>query len=272
MNTYVMMIIVVDRSIDACFFKVGVKMQKKKEKIYEVDLYKPIHKHFTNQGYEVKSEVNDCDITAVKGDELIIIELKVRLNVDLLIQATKRQKLTDQVYIAIPKPSYSFYSKKWKDICHLIKRLELGLIIVSFLQSTTKMDIVISPAPFDRKKSMQQNKKKRKKLLSEIEGRHGDHNIGGSSQTKIMTAYKETSIQIAYLLEQFGPLSPKALRQMGTGEKTQSILFNNYYGWFVRIQKGIYGISEKGKSEIQEYPQIIEFFRKEANQIDKTKT
>ncbi|QQZ07793.1 DUF2161 domain-containing phosphodiesterase [Heyndrickxia vini] len=247
-------------------------MQKKKDKIYEVDLYKPIHKHFTNQGYEVKSEVNDCDVTAVKGDELIIIELKVRLNVDLLIQATKRQKLADQVYIAIPKPSYSLFSKKWKDICHLIKRLELGLILVTFLKSTTKMDIVLSPAPFDRKKSMQQNKKKRKKLLSEIEGRHGDHNIGGSNQAKIMTAYKETSIHIAYLIEQFGPLSPKALRQMGTGEKTQSILFNNYYGWFERIQKGIYGITEKGKIDIQAFPQIIEYFSKEAVQPQNSKT
>lgn len=235
-------------------------MQNKKKKLYEVDLYKPIEKHFSKLGYDVYGEVKDCDITAVKDDALIIIELKLRLNIDLLIQATQRQKLTDQVYIAIPKPSYSFFSKKWKDICHLIRRLELGLIIVSFLKSSTKMDIVIEPAPFDRKKSMQQNKKKRTKLLTEIEGRHGSHNIGGSHQTKIMTAYKENCIQIAYYLENYGPLSPKALRQMGTGEKTLSILNQNYYGWFDRVKRGTYIISDKGKAEIKEHSHILEYF------------
>ncbi|MGE8203914.1 DUF2161 domain-containing phosphodiesterase [Heyndrickxia sp. NPDC080065] len=235
-------------------------MTNSKTKLYEVDLYKPIQKHFIKEGYEVYGEVNDCDVTAIKDDELIIVELKLRLNVDLLIQATKRQRLSNQVYIAIPKPNYSLFSKKWRDICHLIRRLELGLILVSFLKSSTKMEVVISPAPFDRKKSMQQNKKKRQKILKEIEGRHGDQNVGGSSKTKIMTAYKETCIQIASYLDQYGPLTPKALRQMGTGEKTLSILNKNYYGWFERIHRGTYVISEKGKVELKEYPEIIEYF------------
>lgn len=235
-------------------------MTQKKVKRLESDLYKPIQKHFTQLGYEVYGEVNDCDITALKDNELIIIELKLRLNVDLLIQATKRQKLTNQVYIAIPKPNYSLFSRKWKDLCHLIRRLELGLIIVTFLKSSTRMDIAITPKPFDRKKSMQQNKKKREKLLKEMEGRHVSHNIGGSNQTKIMTAYKENCIQIAYYLENYGPLSPKALREMGTGDKTLPILNNNYYGWYERIERGKYMISDKGMSEIKEHPEILQYF------------
>lgn len=240
---------------------VNSSMKKKTDKLYEVDLYKPIQKYFSNLGYEVYGEVNDCDITAVKDEELILIELKLRLNLDLLVQAAKRQKLTDQVYIAIPKPSYNLFSKKWRDICHLIKRLELGLILVSFLKSSTKVDIVFPPTSFNCKKSMQQNKKKRQKHLLEVEGRHGDHNLGGSNKTKIMTAYKENCIQIAYYLDLYGPLTPKALREMGTGEKTLSILNKNYYGWFDRIKRGTYAISLKGKMDLNEYPQIIEYFR-----------
>lgn len=240
----------------------GETMKNIKEKRYETDLYDPIRRYFSKNGYEVHGEVHHCDIAAVKDNELIVIELKLSLTVDLLIQATNRQRLTDQVYIAIPKPKYRLTSKKWYDLCHLVKSLELGLILVTFLKSGAKMEIAIEPSPFDRKKIMQRNKKKRERLLAEIKGRNGDHNVGGSSKTKIMTAYKENCIQIAYLLEQNGPSSPKALRQLGTGDKTLSILTKNYYGWYEKMERGIYTISEKGKQEITQFPDILNYFSK----------
>ncbi|MBM7583489.1 hypothetical protein JOC86_000026 [Bacillus pakistanensis] len=233
---------------------------KSDKKIYEVDLYKPIQQYFTNKGYEVHGEVKHCDVAAVKGEELVIVELKRNLTVELLVQAAKRQRLTDLVYIAIPKPKYSLYSRKWQDICHLIRRLELGLILVSFQKSGAKMEISIPPTPFDRLKNMKRNKKKSNAIIKEINGRNGDYNIGGSNKTKIMTAYKENCIQIACFLERFGPLSPKALKEKGTGERTQSILSKNYYGWFDKVQRGVYTLSEKGKNEFLSFPQIVKYF------------
>jgi len=203
-------------------------MKEDKIKRYEVDLYEPIQQYFFKQGYIVHAEVNDCDIVAIKEEELIIIELKTSLTIDLLIQATKRQRLTKNVYIAIPKPTYSLHSKKWKDICYLSRRLEIGLLIVSFQESEAQAVLVCQPEPFDRVKSMGQSKKKRTKMKLEIAGRHANYNVGGSTRTKIMTAYKESCIHIACCLERFGPLSPKALRQLGTGEKTQSVLSKNH--------------------------------------------
>lgn len=235
-------------------------MKNKQAKLYEVDLYKPIQSFFIQQGYEVHGEVNDCDITAVKDSQLIIVELKLNLSVQLLIQATKRQRLSDLVYIAIPKPKYSLHSKKWKDICYLMRRLELGLIIVSFQKEGARMDKIISPSSFDRKKSMQSSKKKRETLLNEMKGRHKGYNVGGSNNTKIMTAYKENCIHIACCLEHYGPLSPKALRQMGTGKKTLSILNQNYYRWFERIRRGTYVISETGKNELKAYPHLAQYY------------
>lgn len=190
------------------------------------------------------------------------MELKTSLTIDLLIQATKRQRLTEHVYIAIPKPTFSLHSKRWKDICYLARRLELGLLIVSFRESGTKMDIIFRPEPFNRVKSMGQSKKKRNKIMMEIEGRHANYNIGGSTQTKIMTAYKESCIHIACCLEHFGPLSPKSLRELGTGEKTQSILSENYYAWFDKIKRGTYQISEKGLSEFNENTRITDVYYK----------
>lgn len=231
-------------------------MVKETKKLLEVDLYKPIQRYFSSEGYEVYGEVKDCDMAAVKGEELVIIELKLTLSVDLLIQAANRQRITDQVYIGIPKPKYRLNTKSWADKLHLIRRLELGLIVVSFTGKRSKAEVICQPGTFNRRK----NKRKREMVLKEIEGRSADFNVGGSSRTKIMTAYKENCVQIACYLQNFGPLSPKALRKMGTGDKTSSILTKNYYGWFERIKRGTYMVTEKGKQEIKEFPDLLNYY------------
>lgn len=231
------------------------------KKLKESDLYQPIQKHFHKQGYQVNGEVNDCDVTAFKEDELVIVELKLSLNVELLIQATKRQRLTDFVYIAIPKPKRP-RSKRWNDVCHLVRRLELGLITVSFTTKTPKLDFVIHPEAFDRSKSMKNSKRKRAALVKEIEGRSADYNVGGSNKTKIMTAYKENCIQIACYLEKHGPMSPRNLAKLGTGGKTPSILQKNYYRWFERVKRGVYQITEQGIKELEKYPELVSYYSK----------
>ncbi|WP_456272263.1 DUF2161 domain-containing phosphodiesterase [Bacillus sp. AK031] len=233
-----------------------------KKKILEVDLYKPIQKHFTKEGYKVNGEVNDCDLTALKEDDLVIVELKLNLTVDLLIQAAKRQRLSDLVYIAIPRPK-NMRSRRWKDTCHLVRRLELGLITVSFTTKTPKLQFIHHPEPFDMMKSKRGGSRKRKALLAEIEGRSADYNVGGSNKTKIMTAYKENCIQIASYLGECGPLRPRELVKLGTGNKTQSILSKNFYKWFERIDRGIYEISEKGKRDLKEFPELKEHYLRE---------
>ena len=55
-------------------------MQDKETKRYEVDLYKPVKEYFTQQGYDVHGEVNECDVAAVKEQELVLIELKLSLS------------------------------------------------------------------------------------------------------------------------------------------------------------------------------------------------
>jgi len=230
------------------------------KKLQEMDLYKPIQTIFAREDYEVYGEVKDCDMVAVKGEELVVVELKLTLSVDLLIQAAKRQRLTDKVYIAIPKPKHRLTSRRWADKCHLIRRMELGLILVSSPLKRPKAEVIFHPSTFDRRRSMGQSKVRREAVLKEINGRSADFNVGGSNRTKIMTAYKENCIQIACYLKEFGPLSPKALLQMGTGDKTSSILVKNYYGWFDRIKRGTYVISEKGIKEINEYPDLLHFY------------
>lgn len=231
-------------------------------KYYEVDLYHPVETYFTKLGYDVKAEVNDCDVVATKGDQLVIVELKKTVNMTLLIQATKRQRMTDQVYIVVPKPTYSLRSRKWQDICHLVRRLELGLLVVSIERKPGFVEKIHEPKAFSRKKSMSQSKNRKDKLIREVTGRSDNYNIGGSQKVKIHTAYKEDVIHIATCLDYFGTMSPKKLRELGTGDKTGSILQKNYYGWFKRVRRGIYQLSDLGSSEYQEHPLISGKYKK----------
>ena len=45
--------------------------------------FSPVRDLFVKRGYKVNAEVRDCDVTATKDDEFIIIELKKNLSVTL---------------------------------------------------------------------------------------------------------------------------------------------------------------------------------------------
>ena len=237
--------------------------------IMETDLFNPVREFLIKNGYSVKSEVKNCDITAVKGEELLVVELKKGFNATLLIQAAKRQRVADKVYIAVPMPKKGIFTRKWKDICYLVRRLELGLIVVSHLKSGPRVEVALHPEPFDRDQSRRLNRKKRASLISEINGRHLDLNVGGSNRRKIVTAYKENAIQIGAYLKQYGPLTLNQLKEMGTGTKTGSILQKNFYGWFQRVSKGVYQISPKGEAGLADYPELVDYF---LNELSKTQT
>ena len=53
-----------------------------------------------------------------------------------------------------------------------------------------------------------------------------------------------------------GPSSPKALRAVGAGAKTTSILSSNFYGWFQRVARACYQVTESGRAETARFPEI----------------
>ena len=231
------------------------------KKILEADLYEPIRDLLISQGYTVYSEVLDCDVSAVKGDELVVVELKRHLSVELLAQAAKRQRTADTVYVAIPKPKRMKLTSKWKDTFHLLRRLELGLIMVSFRKDTPFVEVALEPGHYDGKPSKSRNKTKRNRMMTEIAGRHGDFNIGGTTGRKLVTAYREKAIFIACCLERFGSSTPKKLRENGTDpKKTTAILYENHYGWFERIDRGLYALTEAGREDLKLYPNLTAYY------------
>ena len=230
-----------------------------KANLKETDLYAPIKAFLQEQGYTVRSEVKHCDIVAKKDSELIVIEMKLQFSVDLLIQATKRQQLTNGVYIAIPRPGEMGRRSRWPGIKRILRQLEIGLILVSPGESSSRVEIVFHPLPYRRVK----RKKARRAVLREVNQRSDDYNVGGSNRRKLMTAYRESAILIACALKALGPSKPKSLRALGTGAKTLSILSNNYYSWFSRIDRGIYALTPQGELEIDDYPELTTKYQTE---------
>src|SRR5579875_666308 len=163
----------------------------------EADLYEPVSKFLIEQGFTVRSEVQHCDVVAISGDEMIVVELKRSLNLRLLVQATQRQQMTESVYLAIPRPKQKLRSREWRGILHLVRRLELGLMFVSLDSPVPSVQVVVHPRPFMPKR----NHKLRNSVLREAMNRTADYNVGGSTQRPLMTAYKEHAIFIAVCLE-----------------------------------------------------------------------
>jgi hypothetical protein len=209
----------------------------------ETSLYGPVRDFLVAQGFEVRGEVKRCDLVGSKGDELVVVELKLRFSVELLAQATDRLRITDSVYVAIPKSVYDGRSKKWRGRLKLLRRLEVGLLVVA-----TEGDVqaVLHPAPHERRRS----KVRQRSVLRELKGRSGDRNVGGSVRTPLVSAYREQAIYIACALEMFDAQSPAQLRARGACEKSGAILYRDYYGWFDRIDRGLYRISDLGTREL----------------------
>ncbi len=223
----------------------------------EYELFEPVRSLFEQEGYKVNAEVKDCDITAVKDGRLIIVELKRSLSVSLLSQALRRQKTGAEVYIAVPKPK-RYSPKTFRDTLYVIKKLELGLIFVKLLDEHSYAEIVHEPEEFV---PVSTNYKKRREIMREIGGRHAaDTNTGGVTGRRIATAFTEKCVQLACILIEQGPLTPKQLRSMGADENCSGILYRNSYGWFDRLGNGIYAVNEKGRTEINNYPELYEYY------------
>ena len=235
--------------------------------IRETDLFEPVKYYLEKQGYTVRSEVRFCDITATRDDELVIVELKTKFSVNLLMQAVRRQEVADSVYIAIAVPVDKVYPSNFKGICRLCRRLELGLILVNFLKTKTKLELIFHPTEYTKRR----HHKRRQFIIREIDGRYRNFNRAGStSQEEKITAYKQAVIQVACYLDLLGTASPAKLKQLGTGKRTNTILAANHYGWFDKIDRGVYTLHDQGRKALERYPEIVNHFKEEFNKQFKT--
>ncbi len=212
----------------------------------EADLYQPVKSYLEAQGYEVKAEVGRCDVVARRGDEpLVIVELKRHLNLQLLHQAVDRLRLSDAVYIAVPDSCTSL-TKTRKQSIKLLRMLGLGLLAVADASVQAWLD----PAPYTPRPSHP----RRRHLLREFEQRVGDPNIGGiPSKGGVMTAYRQRALRIAKFLDARGQTKASDVAANTGDARAREVLYRNVYGWFDRLDTGIYALSPRGRREVPEW-------------------
>ena len=231
----------------------------------ETELHAPIKRYFESKGYAVQAEVKHCDLVATRADELIVIELKTSANMALLVQATARQAISDQVYVAIPQPKK--LGSQWRGIKRVIKRLGLGLLVVSNGKLGQQVNCYLEPAG-----KVRRNKRKRALVEKEIDGRNEIYNIGGSTGVPIITAYKQNAILIACFLERMGEATTHQLRKLGCGKDTTKILYQNHYGWFERMGRATYRLTDEGiagaRQSAQVYTSAVEIVHTSINKMD----
>lgn len=204
----------------------------------ETELYHPVKKFLEAQGFTVKAEVKGCDVVALRGDEPpVIVELKTGLTLQLFYQAIDRLALTDTVYIAIARPKRRVPIEAVK----MAKRLGLGLLVVA---KSGSIDVLADPLPYAPRPAA----KRKLALLKEFTRRKGDPNIGGSTRTKLMTAYKQDALRCLVHIKLQGPSRVADIRKATNVERAATILRNDYYGWFVRQSRGVYAVTEMGDS------------------------
>lgn len=198
------------------------------------------------QGFEVKGEIHGCDLVAVRHDEprrVVIGELKLSLTLDLILQGVDRMRAADEVWLAVRQ------SRKGRDTDRRALRLckLLGLGLLSVTASTGRVHILTEPEPYKPRP----DHPKRKKLLREHAARRGDPATGGSTRQPLMTAYRQQALTCAAAMKD-GPAKPKDLKS--AAPDAPAILLRNVYGWFERVERGLYRLTDNGRAALERWP------------------
>jgi hypothetical protein len=219
----------------------------------EADLYPAVKAFLEAQGYDVKAEVRGCDVVATRGAEPpVIVELKLAFSLALLLQGVDRLGLTDRVYLAVSRP-HGHRGRRGsvlrRDVRDLCRRLGLGLITVAPGRSAGCVEVIVDPAPY--------RPRRRAAALTRLLGEHarrvGDPNRGGVTRTPIVTAYRQEALRCAMIIERGGQASLKALRETGLVPNASRILQRDVYGWFRRLQRATYALTDRARQDIERF-------------------
>lgn len=214
----------------------------------ETELYLPVKRFLEGLGFEVKGEIGGCDVVAVAAGEppvVVIGELKLAFNLELVLQGVHRAGAADEVWLAAPLSRRGRGREADPRFRNLCRRLGFGLLGVA---ATGDVEILVSPAaPTPRR-----DPKRRSRLVDEHRRRRGDPVAGGSTRTPQMTAYRQEALACAAALAD-GPRRPRDLRPIAP--RAAAILADDVYGWFERVERGVYALREAGRAALARWPQ-----------------
>lgn len=215
-------------------------------KIAETDLYAPIKTWLEARGFEVKAEVGAADVVAMRADEdPVIIELKTGFSLALLQQAVARQAVTDAVYVAVPRWKGRAGWKAFQGNIGLCKRLGVGVLSVRLKDGAVEAHC--DPVPFQPRKS----KPRKAQLLKTFSRLEGDPNTGGTRGSKV-TVYRQDAEKCAVFLSENGASRGRDVAAATGVENATTLMRDNHYGWFEKVNKGVYMLSDAGVTALSD--------------------
>jgi hypothetical protein len=218
----------------------------------ETDLYLPIKTFLEGQGYVVKAEVGAADVMAVRGGESpVIVELKLGFSLTLFHQCVARLAVSEDVYMAVAHQPGKRFSKAVKENTRLARRLGLGVITVRLKDGLVQVHC--DPGPYAPRAS----RKKQAALLKEFARRQGDPNDGGQTRVGLVTVYRQDALKLAmYLFEAGASRGVDVARETGVDHATR-MMRDDHYGWFEKIEKGVYGLSPTGAEAVSAAGRVL---------------
>ncbi|QHW30683.1 hypothetical protein GZH47_07305 [Paenibacillus rhizovicinus] len=231
---------------------------------HETELYKPIKSYFEAQGYEVKSEIMHCDLVAIHPEtgDTLLVEMKKTFNLALLLQGIERLRLNGSVILAIERnrKKAGAHNQRFGDLTELCRMLGLGLMTVTFFKTKAPvLEMLCQPGDPPVRG---QRRARQARLLTEFRERSGDYNTGGSNNRKLVTAYREKALRIAWALSQHGSLSPKAAAAITEVPRAAHFMQKDYYGWFQRVERGVYRLKPEGEKAVLQNSEILDAWQR----------
>ncbi len=211
----------------------------------ETALYAAVKAHLERLGYEAKGEVCGCDIVALRAGEppfLVITEMKLGFTLELLLQAVDRLAIADEVWLAVRRTRHG---RDRDGRTHRLCRL-LGFGLLAVDPSSRMVEVLAEPGPYRPRR----NARRRSLVLAEHARRRGDPMAGGSSRAPVMTAYRQRALACAEALHA-APRRPRDLREVA--EDAPAILLRNVYGWFERVERGLYRLGPSGEAALTQW-------------------
>ncbi len=220
----------------------------------ETDLFVPLRDYFESLGYTVHGEVGSCDLVARRGDAMVVVETKMTMSLRLVTQGVRRQQLSDEVYLALPRAdARGGYPPNYKDLRLLLHRLGLGLLVVGRRGGVVVAVPAVGPAGRRKDKRLKQS------LVAEMERRRLDAGPSGARRNRrMLTAYRQEALLLAAYLAESGPSKPRDAAAATSIPTAQRILYANHYGWFARVRSGVYSLSPSGEQAVTENKGLIQ--------------
>ena len=213
----------------------------------EADLYPSLKAFFEARGLDVKGEIGAADLVAMGAGDPVIVEMKLKFSLTLYHQAIARLAVSPQVYLAVARPEGKQARRMIKDNTAMCRRLGLGLLTVR--PRDGYVEVLAEPGPYAPRGS----KVKRKRLEAEFARRQGDPNAGGATRHGLVTGYRQDALRCAAYLAEYGASKGAAVaRDTGVPVATR-LMADNHYGWFQRVEKGIYTLTPEGRTGLADW-------------------